>query len=207
MPPSQAPSLPRSQARLHPGWLRPLMLALPLLVFGHGVEAAPRVVDSGASQISFSVKQMGVAVDGRFTRYSASIDLDTEHPEQSKARIEVDISSLDTGTPEADAIAIDTPWLNANAFPKAVFESTAVRSLGPNRYQAEGQLTIRGSTRAISVPFTTTALPDGRLRAQGEFTLNRTDFGIGGGEWNQGDLVADAVPVRFNLVLSPAPSP
>jgi len=197
----------QSQARLNTGWLHPLMLALPLLVFGWNVEAAPLTVDASASQISFSVKQMGVAVDGRFTRYTASIDLDAEHAEQSKARIEVDISSLDTGTPEADAIAIDTPWLNANAFPKAVFESTAVRALGPNRYQAEGQLSIRGSTRPISVPFTTTALPDGRLRAQGEFTLNRTHFGIGGGEWNQGDLVADAVPVHFNLVLSPAPNP
>lgn len=196
-----------SQARLNTGWLHPLMLALPLLAFVHSVAAAPLTVDASASQIRFSVKQMGVAVDGRFTRYTASIDLDAEHAEQSKARIEVDISSLDTGTPEADAIAIDTPWLNANAFPKAVFESTAVRALGPDRYQAEGQLSIRGSTRPISVPFTTTALPDGRLRAQGEFTLNRTHFGIGGGEWNQGDLVADAVPVRFNLVLSPAPNP
>jgi polyisoprenoid-binding protein YceI len=184
--------------------LRSLVLVLPLLVLGHNAEAAPRTVDYGASRIGFSVKQMGVAVDGRFTRYTASIDLDAKHAEASKARIEVDISSLDTGTPEADAIAIDTPWLNASAFPKAVFESTAVRALGPNRYEAEGQLTIRGNTRAISVPFTTAALPDGRLRASGEFTLHRTDFGIGGGEWNQDDLVADDVPVRFNLVLGNA---
>ena len=42
------------------------------------------------------------------------------------------------------------------------------------------------------------------LVASGAFSIKRTDFSIGGGEWNEGDLVADEVPVTFRLLLGPA---
>jgi polyisoprenoid-binding protein YceI len=35
----------------------------------------------------------------------------------------------------------------------------------------------------------------------GEFRINRSDYGVGEGEWADTSLVADAVKVRFSLVL------
>lgn len=165
--------------------------------------AANRSVVPAKSEIGFSVKQMGVAVSGRFTRYSAQINLDAAKPEASSAEVTVEIASLDTGDGDADAIALDKPWLDKLGFPKAVFKSTAVRALGGGKFEADGTLSIRGKSRPVTVPFTTQDQADKSTVVTGQFTIKRADFGIGGGEWNQGDLVANEVPVKFKLTLAP----
>jgi polyisoprenoid-binding protein YceI len=182
---------------------KPALAALLLLAAGSAV-AAERPVDKAGSEIGFSVKQMGVPVSGRFTRYDAKIDLDVAKPELSRAELSVEIASLTTGDADSDAVALDKPWLNKLDFPKATFKSTTVRALGPNRYEAKGLLTIRGKPREVTVPFAAQDLSGGATLLSGQFTLRRADFGIGGGEWNEGDLVANDVPVTFKLKLAPA---
>ncbi|HEX4896457.1 MAG TPA: YceI family protein [Solimonas sp.] len=175
-----------------------LLLALPL------AQAAPRPLVAERSEIAFSVKQMGVPVSGKFTRFEALVDLDLAKPEAGSAKLSVDIASLSTGDEEADAVALDKPWLDRAGFPKASFQSSGVKALGGERYEARGTLTIRGKSRPLTVPFSAQPQKDGSLRLAGEFSLRRADFGIGGGEWNEGDLVAPEVPVRFTLWLAPA---
>lgn len=182
--------------------MRTVIVVMALLL-SPSLVAAPRALQAADSEIAFSVKQMGVAVSGRFTRYTANIVLDPAKPEASSASITVEIASLSTGDEDADAVAVDKPWLNQLGFPTATFKSQSVRSLAPGRYEAKGLLTIRGQSREIVVPFTTTERADKRTLISGGFTLKRADFGIGGGEWNEGDLVAAEVPVTFKLMLAP----
>lgn len=163
--------------------------------------AAERPLIAAGSQIGFSVKQMGVAVSGTFRRYTASVNLDPAKPQAASAVVEVDIASIGTGTDEGDQTAVGKPWLDAMDFPKATFRSSAVRALGGERYEATGTLTLRGQPRELTVPFTLKQQPDGGAVATGEFGIRRTDFGVGGGDWNEGDLVADEVPVHFRLTL------
>lgn len=180
-------------------------LATAALLLAAGVaQAAPRPLIAANSRIEFSIKEMGVTVSGQFMRFDAAIDLDPAKPESSSAKISVDIASLITGDHDADAIAVDQPWLNKAAFPKALFTSEAITPVGTNRYEVKGALTIRGKTRMITVPLMTTAQGDGRLIASGSFSLKRSDFGIGGGEWNEGDVVADDVAVTFRLTFGAA---
>lgn len=164
--------------------------------------AAPRTLVAEKSDISFAVKQMGVEVSGRFQRFDAQIDLDSADLTASSAIVTVDISSLTTGDADADEIALDKPWLDSAAFPKATFTSSAVRRAGAKRFEATGTLAIRGKPREITVPFETTVQADGSMLVTGGFSVRRSDFGIGGGEWNEGDLVANDVPVRFSLQLA-----
>jgi len=173
------------------------------LLFGIGLlslhtAAAERTLIPAQSEIGFSVKQMGVAVSGVFRRYAARIDLDEKQPEKSSAHLEIDTASLSTGDDEADGVARDQAWLDTAGFPKAVFHSSSVRALGGGRHEARGTLTIKGRSRELAIPFTLK-----NAVASGEFILRRVEFGIGGGEWNEGDLVAPDVTVRFRLQLSP----
>lgn len=163
--------------------------------------AAPRPLITAKSSIDFSVKQMGVAVKGSFKRFTATVDLDDKNLAAARAEVSVDIASLTTGDADADAIALDKPWLDRAQFPQARFVSSSIKSLGPNRYEAKGTLTIRGKSREITVPLRTQAQPDGGLIASGELSVRRSDFSIGGGEWNEGDMVANEVPVTFKLSL------
>jgi polyisoprenoid-binding protein YceI len=112
--------------------------------------SAPRALVAADSRIAFAVKQMGVEVTGQFERFDAQIDLDTDDPTASTASVTVDIGSLTTGDADADAVALDTPWLNRSAFPQATFTSHAVRRVAQDRFEATGTLAIRGEPRELS---------------------------------------------------------
>ncbi|AXQ31548.1 YceI family protein [Solimonas sp. K1W22B-7] len=181
-----------------------LLLAALLSLSTLTAQAAPRTLDPTRSEITFSVKQMGVAVDGRFKRFEAQLAFDAAKPETSSAAITVDIASVDAGSDEADSTALERAWLDKAGFPKALFKSSSVRALGAGKYEAKGLLTIKGRPREITVPFTATEQAGGATLLSGQISIRRTDFGIGGGEWNEGDLVANEVPVKFKLMLAPA---
>jgi polyisoprenoid-binding protein YceI len=172
-----------------------LMFCLP------AVSLAQDIVP-GKSEIGFTVSQMGVGVSGHFRKFDADIELDPAKPESGSAEIVVDIASISTGEPDADSEALAKPWLNVADFPQARFKSSSLRALGGERYEVKGVLSLKGKPRELTVPFTLKTQPDGTRVATGEFALRRTDFGIGGGEWNEGDLVANEVPVRFRLTLA-----
>jgi len=181
-----------------------LVAALAAFFGGAGdAIAAPRVLLPNQSAILFTVKEMGVPVSGRFRRFEALVDIDDAKPERSKAELRIEIRSLTTGNDEADAIAIDANWLDAVHAPYAVYKSSTIRALSPGRYEAKGSLTIRNQTRELVMQFTSTKQASGNLDVSGEFIINRSDFGIGGGEWNQADIVAKEVAVKVHLVLAP----
>jgi polyisoprenoid-binding protein YceI len=177
-----------------------ILLASLMLMTTPFAQATAVITDK--SHIGFVVKQMGVGVSGHFKRFDADITLDPDKPEAGRAEIVVDIASISTGEPDADKEALAPAWLHAADFPKARFKSSSLRAMGGERYEVKGLLTLKGKPREISVPFTLKTQADGTRVASGEFTLRRTDFGIGGGEWNEDDLVSNEVPVAFRLVLA-----
>jgi polyisoprenoid-binding protein YceI len=179
-----------------------VLLAASLSFAASAAGVRPVIYDK--SEIAFTVTQMGVGVSGGFRRFSATVILDPAKLETSSAEVEVDIGSITTGEPEADAEAVKKPWLDAVGFPKATFKSSSVRALGGERYEAKGTLSIKGKARELTVPFTLKNQPDGTSVVSGQFGIRRTDFGVGGGEWNEGELVANEVPVRFRLTLGAA---
>ena len=149
------------------------------------------------SSITFSYKQMGVAMDGKFKKFSAQIGLDTAKPDKAKGNIEIDLASIDTGSGEADQEVVGKSWFNVAAHPKASFVLKQLKATGANQYEAAGQLTIKGQTRDLTAPVKFT--PQGQLT--GSFVLKRADFGIGEGMWAKFDVVANEITVNFNLNL------
>jgi polyisoprenoid-binding protein YceI len=181
-----------------------LLLCLPLLATALPASAQRiTAIDYERSEIRFAGRQMGVPAEGRFGRFSAQLDFDPANPAAGRAAVEIDLNSFDTGTPEADNEVKRKPWLYVAVFPSAIFVSSAIRTLGGNRYEAAGKLTIKGRTRAITAPFT--VRKEGTFTVlEGAFTLLRLQFGIGEGPWADTDTVADEVQVRFRLTGLPS---
>jgi polyisoprenoid-binding protein YceI len=147
-------------------------------------------------------KQMGVPVDGRFRKFGAVVAFDPAKPAQGSARIDIDLNSVDTGSPEADAEVVGKPWFNVKAFPTASFVSTGVKPLGGDRYEVAGKLTIKGRTQDIVAPATFRTEAGNGVFAGG-FTLKRLDFALGEGVWSDIATVANEVQVRFHIVAAP----
>jgi polyisoprenoid-binding protein YceI len=166
-----------------------------------GAAAAQRVtaIDPARSEIRFMSKQMNVPVEGRFRKFSVQLGFDPAKLASSKAQVEVDLGSIDTGSEEADGEVKSKGWFNVAAFPKATFVSSSLKSVGANRYEVTGKLTIKGISQDLTVPFT--VKQDGPSSVlEGGFTLLRLQFKIGEGPWSDEDTVANAVQVRFRFV-------
>lgn len=160
-------------------------------------------VDHGKSQIRFVVKQMNVPVEGGFSRFTGRFWFEPARPEAGRFRVEIDMASADTGSDEGDDEARRPAWFDTARHPRAVFESTAIQRQADGRYVAQGNLTVKGRTRTVGVPFALTRQPGGGWLAEGRFPLKRTDFGIGAGEWADPSVVGVDVDVRFRVTLLP----
>jgi len=171
-----------------------LGLALPALAWAQPASS----IDPAHSAITFVATQMGVAAEGGFKRFTARVDFAPARLAASQARIEIELDSFDSGVAEVDTEVKRKAWFDTAQFPTATFVSSAVRSLGANRYEAAGKMTIKGRTRDVTVPFA--VRQDGAASVfEGVFTLKRLDYGIGEGVWSDTDTVADEIQIRFKL--------
>jgi polyisoprenoid-binding protein YceI len=182
--------------------LIPLALALAFDASG----TAAQQVDAASSELVFVTKQMGVPVEGRFQRWAAQVALDPRKPELGQVGLRIQMDSVAFAAPEVTAEAHRAVWLDTAKYPQAVFQSTAIRAAGDGHYQMTGRLTLKGQTQDVTVPVNLTQSGTTGT-AMGSFTLKRSDFRIGEGEWTDASLVAHDVQVRFRLALSGLPKP
>src|SRR5689334_8655602 len=147
-----------------------------LALFPHA--AAAQTIDPARSRITILTKQMNVPVEAAFTRFTAQVRIDPGKIEASSARIEIDLNSLDIGDPDIQENLRDPNWFDTKNHPKAVFTSSSVRSLGGNRYEVRGPLTIKGLTREVVAPFTMKANGADRI-FEGAFPIKRLQYNVG----------------------------
>lgn len=162
-------------------------------------------VDARKSSLAFTYTQMGVAAEGQFRRFPAQLRFDPAQPASASATLEIDLASIDTGSPEANEEVASKAWFNTKAHPTARFVSTAIRPLGGERYEVAGKLTIKGVTRDVTAPATFRQTGNQGVFA-GNFTLKRADFGIGEGMWADFGTVANEIQIRFRITASAAPA-
>lgn len=177
-----------------------LFLLSGLLVATLTQGAEFKVVQADKSAVGFISKQMNVPVEGSFRKFSATIRLDPEKPETGQARIEIDPTTIDAGSDEANDELKGKLWFSVHEFPKATFISSAVKSLGSDRFEASGKMTIKGKTLEVRAPFTLKKEKD-TLLLDGSFPLKRLEYGLGTGVWSDTSTVADEVRIKFHFVL------
>lgn len=168
---------------------------------------AAQQIDYGRSQITVASRQMNVPVEAKFTKFSVQLAFDPATHGVIKAQVEVDAASFDVGSEDVNIEARDKDWLDVKKFPKAIFVSSSVRSLGDGRYEARGPLSIKGMTHDITAPFTVKTDAAGTSVIEGMFNIRRLQYNIGEGVWKHVDVVADDVRIRFRVHTSSKPSP
>ena len=176
-----------------------LLLATGLAVAG--AAAAQQKVVPAQSEIAFTIRQLGVPVDGRFTKFSGQISFDPKKPEAAKVSFAIDTGSAGFGSPETDAEVPKAAWFDTRKFPFATFVSSAVKRKDATHYDVAGKLSVKGSARDVTVPLTL-AQAGAITTATGQFTVKRLEFKVGDGEWADVSMVADEVQVHFKLAIA-----
>lgn len=176
-----------------------LIPALVLAVAAPAAMAQTQTLVPAQSEVVFTARQLGVPLAGKFTRFSAQTAFDPKAPQTSRIAFEIELGSVSID-PETNQELLKPEWFNAARFPKATFQSTAVKALGAGRFEVAGKLAIKGQARDLTVPVQLTQA--GALStATGGFALKRLDFKIGEGDWADTSVVANDVQVKFKLVL------
>jgi polyisoprenoid-binding protein YceI len=187
--------------------MRLVVLASVLaLSAGQAVAAAAPAwrADMAASRLGFTGAMNGQAFKGAFGRWDVQIAFDPKNLPASRVVAAIDMTSARTGDQTRDEALPTADWFSAKAFPRASFVSRTIRPAGPGRYVAQGDLTLRGVTRPVSLPFTL-ALTGDTARMSGAVTLDRSAFGVGQGQWKTSEPVSLKVQVEVVVVARRLP--
>ena len=108
-------------------------------------------IDPSHQAFEFIARHLMAKVRGRFPGVSGAATI-AEVPEESTLEIEIDANSIDTKDETRDAHMRSDDFFGVEEHPTISFRSTAVRpGKGENEWQVEGDLTIKGNTRPVTV--------------------------------------------------------
>jgi polyisoprenoid-binding protein YceI len=140
-------------------------------------------IDPSHTRVGFVVRHMAVSkVRGSFPGVTGTLEL-AERPADSKISVTIDAASVDTRDENRDNHLRTNDFFDVPTHPTWTFESTAIRELGPTEWEVDGDLTIRGTTR----PITLTAELEGvvtdpygnhRVGFSAKGSLDRDDYGV-----------------------------
>ncbi|WP_462115735.1 YceI family protein [Lysobacter xanthus] len=159
-------------------------------------------VQAPGSTLTFATKYQGEVFTGRFPAFTTRLSFDPKALSTSKLDVAIPLAGTATGDGERDASLKGADFFNVAKFPQARFVATKFRALGGNRYAADGQLTLRGVSRPVTLAFSWT--PGAKPVLAGQATVKRLDYGVGGGDWADVGLIPNEVAVSTKVMLLPA---
>ena len=184
---------------------RNLTAAILLLLANPASALEYKQVQPDQSAVTFGFTLMGAPLEGKFNKFATELYFDPARLAKAQARIEVSVASIDTGSNEGNEEVVGKKWFNAKDYPTATFVSTGLKSLGGNRYQATGKLSIKGRTLDVAAPVTFQT-EGTRGIFDGTFSIKRLDYMIGEGEWTDVSSVANEVQIKFHVVVNASPA-
>lgn len=160
----------------------------------------------GESTIGFSGVQMGKDFSGFIKSFTANIVFDDANLEQSKVTVDIDLLSLDAQDEERNKTVKGDEWLNVEKFPAARFETKSIAK-AEDGYVADATLTIHGVSQDVKLPFTLSfskvekGADKGKDRAvmTGKVVLDRSNFQLGQGEWEDPSIIANEISVEVKV--------
>ncbi len=136
------------------------------------------------TQVEFSAKHLGMmTVRGHFAEVTATGEVHPDQPERSSVEAVINTASIRTHNEQRDNDLRSSNFLEVEKYPTMTFKSTAITPAGPDRYTMTGDLTIKGTTRPVTldvVKYGEFNDPNmgHRIGYAAEAQINRKDFGM-----------------------------
>lgn len=153
------------------------------------------------STVGFIASYDDIAFEGKFERFTVELTFDSQDPGNSELNGIIDTTSVNTNSRDRDEALADPAWFHFSQFPQATFTSNAFTKIDDSTFEVSGVLTIRDQQREISFPFKWQAQDDSRTKVTAELTLDRRDYAIGNGEWENDETIGFTVTVKISLLL------
>jgi polyisoprenoid-binding protein YceI len=164
-------------------------------------------IDPAHSRIGFVARHaMVTKVRGSFNDFEGTGYFDPESPDKIHLDLTIKATSIDTRNADRDGHLKSNDFFDMENFPEIKFVSTGVTKVDGDVYRVNGDLTVKGVTRPITIDFeyqgaATDPFGNDRVGFEGSVTVNRKDWGI---NWNAaleagGVLVSEKVVLEFEI--------
>ncbi|WP_433159583.1 YceI family protein [Kribbella sp. CA-247076] len=164
-------------------------------------------IDTAHSRVGFVARHaMVTKVRGSFNEFEGTIHLDGENPANSSGRVTIQAKSIDTRNGQRDDHLRSNDFLDMDNHAEITFVSTAIKQDDDAEFTVVGDLTVRGVTKSVEIPFEFTGSatdPYGNQRVglEGSVVINRKDYGV---NWNAaletgGVLVSEKVTLEIEV--------
>ncbi len=107
-------------------------------------------IDPAHTAAQFSVKHLAIStVRGGFSNVKGTVILDDQDISKSSVDVTIDVSTVDTRTPDRDKDLKSDKFFDVAHYPTMTFKSTKVEQAGAGKLKVTGDLTIRGTTKSV----------------------------------------------------------
>lgn len=161
-----------------------ILVTVLALVAALPASAGDFTIDPVHSSVAFKVGHLTISkVSGSFLDFAGTIHLDQQEITSSSVAVTIEVASINTANEQRDTHLKSADFFDAEQYPQITFTSTSVTRRGSG-YVATGDLTIKGTTHQVDLPFTINGPitdPWGASRIGVEIepiTINRQDYGI-----------------------------
>jgi len=169
-------------------------------------EAEKWEFDKAHSNIYFEVRHTYATVRGQFDDFSGTLRFDPDLMEVGSITFEVNTKSINTGIPSRDNHLRSEEFFAINKYPSMTFQSTGVKQKEGNQYTIEGNLTIKGKTNKVALPFTYFGSRENPLKKgqrvagfEARFSINRLDYQVGPGKYFEMGVIGNKVDILIAL--------
>ncbi len=141
-------------------------------------------LDPYHTQVEFSAKHLGMmTVRGQFEDVSTVADIDPDHPEAASVEVTIQTVSVKTNNPVRDNDLRSGNFLEVEKYPVITFKSTGVQAAGENHFKLTGDLTIKETTRPVTLDVTkygefNDPMMGHRIAYGASTQINRKDYGL-----------------------------
>ncbi|MET7450355.1 YceI family protein [Streptomyces sp. NPDC005574] len=165
----------------------------------------PWTVDPAHSSVGAVAQHLGISsVHGRFTDFTASIEIAPDDVTKSRVEAVIRAASVDTGNATRDTHLRSADFLDVEAHPEITYRSTGVTAAGTDRWTVHGELGMRGVVRPVDLDLAylgTGSDPWGGTRAafRASAELRREDFAMNYNQVLQAGIAAIGTTLRVEL--------
>ena len=130
--------------------------------------------ENAESFVNFSLSNLGLfTVQGTVKGMKGTVIFRSDAHSNARFDVCVDAATINTGNRKRDEHLRSSDWFNVARHPEICFQSSSVKQTAIG-YLAKGELTMRGVTKSVELPFTHS---EGKLI--GTLTLSRLTYGVG----------------------------
>jgi polyisoprenoid-binding protein YceI len=178
--------------------MKKIAIIFALLCFALQITHAQKALTLKNYAVEYAVKNAGVKSTGRFDKASATVKFDENNLGASSISATIQTASFNSAITMRDNHLKKKEYFDAASFPTITLVSTQIVKSG-NGYIGTFNLTIKGTTKSVQMPFTVVKNGTDLEFKATELSIDRTAYGVGGSSFTLSNTVKLSISGTFSM--------